>query len=255
MRYGLCADIRNVREVEEAGFDFIDGKLNQIALWNEEEFRNAFGLMESSSLKMECCALLFPKNMAVIGPSYDEKQMKDYLDTAFSRMDALGCNLVVFGSGKSRFVPEGMRWQDAYRQLVQVTKTVGTMAAGHGIRVAIEPLNRSETNLVNSLAEGAALQADVDLPNVGLLADAYHMWQENEDMQRIRICAPFMHIHVAVKGSRAYPVEPTDELKEFFSLLKKAGYDGTMSIEGKSSDWKADSVKALETMRALAGEE
>ena len=112
-------------------------------------------------------------------------------------------------------------------------------------------LNRAETNLINSLAEGAALQADVNLPNVGLLADSYHMWQEGEDMQRLVSCAPFMHIHVAEKGSRAYPTEDSDELEEFFGLLKKTGYDGTVSIEGKSSDWKADSLKALETMRRI----
>ncbi|MBQ5365594.1 MAG: TIM barrel protein, partial [Spirochaetales bacterium] len=155
------------------------------------------------------------------------------------------------GSGKSRFVPGGMRWRNAYTQLVEVTKLVGKIAATYGIRVAIEPLNRAETNLINSLAEGAALEADVNMPNVGLIADSYHMWQEGEDMGRILTCAPFMHTHIAMKGTRAYPVEATDEVRQFFSLLKEAGYDGTMSIEGKSDDWKADSVKALEVMRGL----
>ena len=251
MRFGLCADIRNVQEVQEAGYEFIDGKLNQIALWEEDEFNQVLSLMEKASIKMERCALLFPKSMAVIGEKYNEAEMRAYLNTAFSRMDALGCDLVVFGSGKSRFVPEGMRWQDAYRQLVEITAIAGQMASEHGIRIAIEPLNRAETNLINSLAEGAALQADVNLPNVGLLADSYHMWQEGEDMQRLVSCAPFMHIHVALKGSRAYPTESSDELEEFFGLLKKTGYDGTVSIEGKSSDWKADSLKALETMRRI----
>ena len=252
MRFGLCADIRNVKEVQEAGYDFIDGKLNQFALWTEEEFNEVLGLFRSSVIGMERCALLFPKNMVVIGPRYDEKAMMDYLDTAFSRMNALGCDLVVFGSGKSRFVPQGMRWQDAYTELVAVTRLVGKTAATYGIRVAIEPLNRAETNLINSLAEGAALQADVDLPNVGLLADAYHMWQEGEDMNRILTCAPFMHTHIAVKGTRSYPTEETGDVRSFFSLLKQSGYDGTVSIEGKSEDWKADSVKALEVMRSLA---
>lgn len=252
MRFGLCADIRNVKEVQEAGYDYIDGKLNQFALWSEEEFGEVLGLFRSSDIRMERCALLFPKNMIVIGSRYDEKAMRAYLDTAFSRMNALGCDLVVFGSGKSRLVPEGMRWQDAYKELVAVTKLVGHFAMTFGIRVAIEPLNRAETNLINSLAEGAALQADVNLPNVGLLADSYHMWQEGEDMNRLLTCAPFMHTHIAVKGTRFYPTEETDEVRAFFSLLKQSGYDGTVSIEGKSDDWKADSAKALKVMRSLA---
>ena len=252
MRFGLCADIRNVKEVREAGYDYIDGKLNQFALWTEEEFCSVLDLFKTTDIKMERCALLFPKNMIVIGSQYDEKAMRDYLDTAFSRMNALGCDLVVFGSGKSRLVPQGMRWQDAYTELVAVTRLVGKIAATYGIRVAIEPLNRAETNLINSLAEGAALQADVNLPNVGLLADAYHMWQEGEDMKRLLTCAPFMHTHIAVKGTRFYPTEKTEEIRAFFSLLKQSGYDGTVSIEGKSDDWKADSVKALKVMRSLA---
>ena len=251
MRFGLCADIRNVLEVQDAGYDFIDGKLNQIALWSNEDFDQALALFSKARIKMERCALLFPKNMIVIGEQYDEKAMREYLEVAFTRMNALGCDLVVFGSGKSRFVPGGMRWRNAYTQLVEVTKLVGKIAATYGIRVAIEPLNRAETNLINSLAEGAALEADVNMPNVGLIADSYHMWQEGEDMGRILTCAPFMHTHIAMKGTRSYPTQATDEVRQFFSLLKEAGYDGTMSIEGKSDDWKADSVKALEVMRGL----
>ena len=35
MRFGLCTDIRNVKDVQEVGFDYIEGKLNQFALWSE----------------------------------------------------------------------------------------------------------------------------------------------------------------------------------------------------------------------------
>ncbi|MBQ5365718.1 MAG: TIM barrel protein, partial [Spirochaetales bacterium] len=143
MRFGLCADIRNVLEVQDAGYDFIDGKLNQIALWSSEDFDQALSLFGKARIKMERCALLFPKNMIVIGEQYDEKAMREYLEVAFTRMNALGCDLVVFGSGKSRFVPGGMRWRNAYTQLVEVTKLVGKIAATYGIRVAIEPLNRA----------------------------------------------------------------------------------------------------------------
>ena len=251
MRFGLCTDIRNVLEVQEVGFDYVDGKLNQFALWSQEDFDAVLEKFRQASIKMERCSLLFPKTMVVIGEKYNEAEMRSYLENAFTRMDALGCRLVVFGSGKSRVVPEGMKWQDAYRQLVAVTKIIGEIAAKHGICVAIEPLNRAETNFINSLAEGAALQADVNMPNVGLLADAYHMWQENEDMNRIITCSPFMHTHIALRGSRAYPVEANDDVKTFFDLLHKIGYDGTLSIEGKSDDWKADSVKALAVMRGL----
>ena len=151
MRFGLCTDIRNVLEVQEVGFDYIDGKLNQFALWSQEDFDSVLERFRQASIRMERCSLLFPKTMVVIGERYNEAEMRSYLETAFCRMDALGCKLVVFGSGKSRIVPEGMRWQDAYRQLVAVTRIIGEIAAKHGICVAIEPLNRAETNFINRL--------------------------------------------------------------------------------------------------------
>ncbi len=252
MRFGICYDIKKIKDAEKAGYDYFDGKLNAIAAYTDEEFAQVLETVSSSSLKVERCSLLYPKTMAVVGPAYNEDEMVAYLRRAFSRMNALGCDLVVFGSGKSRMVPDGMRWQDAFAQLVEVTRITADIASEYGVRIAIEHLNRKETNMINTLTEAAALQAMVSRKNVGLLADSFHMWQEGEDMAKIPLCAPLMHAHIALKGTRGYPVEATDEVKEFFSALKAAGYDGTLSVEGKTEDFFGDSEKALEVMRALS---
>lgn len=251
MRFGLCTDIKNVKEVEALGFDYIDGKLNQIALLSEEDFESILKLFDNQKIKMERASLLLPKTLSVMGDAYSEKELRDYLSVAFERMDRLNSKLVVFGSGKSRNFPQTMRWQDAFLSLVKVTRLIGEIASEHSVEIAIEPLNREETNMINTLCEGAALQAEVNLKNVGLLADSYHMRKEGEDFKRILYCSPLLHTHIALKEGRKYPTESTDEVKEFFSLLKEAGYDGTMSIEGKSEDWKSDSVKALKVLREL----
>ena len=83
MRFGLCTDIRNVKDVQEVGFDYIEGKLNQFALWSEEEFESVLELFSSSSIKMETTSLLLPKTMKVIGKEYNEKELLSYLDAAF----------------------------------------------------------------------------------------------------------------------------------------------------------------------------
>lgn len=252
MRFGLCTDIKNVLEVEKVGFDYIEGKLNQFALWTDDEFNSVLELFKKANIKMERACLLLPKSMVVIGKEYDRTALLSYLDIAFSRMDKLDCKLVVFGSGKSRRVPEGGSWQESFKELVTVTKLIGEKAKEHGIFIAIEPLNRTETNLINTLCEGAALQSCVDMDNVGLLADAYHMRCEEEDIGRIALCSPLLHTHIALKDGRGYPTEKSEEVLEFFSALKKACYDGTMSIEGKSDKWQEDSKKALSVLRELA---
>ena len=249
MRFGLCTDIRNVKMVESSGYDYIDGKLNQIAAFSDEEFEEVLSLMKTSSLKMERASLLYPKTMALLGKDYDEKAMVGYLEKAFGRMNALSCPLVVFGSGKSRMLPEEMKWTEGFLELVHVTQLTADIASEYGIDIAIETLNRGETNMINTLTEGAALQAVVAKKNVGLLADAFHMRKEGEDMNKIVSCSPLMHTHIALKDGRAFPTEMSDEVEEFFAVLKKAGYDGTMSIEGKSDNVEEDSVKALEVLR------
>ena len=249
MRFGLCTDIRNVKMVEKCGFDYIDGKLNQIAAFSDEEFSSVLSLMETTPLKMERASLLYPKTMALLGDEYDEKAMREYLEKAFKRMNELSCPLVVFGSGKSRMLPEGMKWTEGFLTLVRVTQLTADIASDYGVDIAIETLNRSETNMINTLTEGAALQAVVGRKNVGLLADAYHMRKEGEDMNKIIYCSPLMHTHIALKEGRAFPVEECAEVEEFFDVLKKSGYDGTMSIEGKSENVEEDSVKALTVLR------
>ncbi len=249
MRFGLCTDIRNVKMVAESGFDYIDGKLNQIAAFSDEEFSSVLSLMETTPLRMERASLLYPKTMALLGREYDEKAMIRYLEKAFGRMNELSCPLVVFGSGKSRMLPEGMKWKDGFLALVSVTQLTADIAADYGIDIAIETLNRSETNMINTLTEGAALQAVVNRRNVGLLADAYHMRKEGEDMRRIILCSPLMHTHIALKEGRAFPREECAEVEEFFDALKESGYDGTMSIEGKSENVEEDSVASLKVLR------
>jgi len=251
MRFGVCTDINMITGAEALGYDYIEGKLNAIAALEEGEFRKMVELVRSSRIPVEKCCLLFPKMMVVIGPDADRKAITHYLHGAFSRMRELGSELVVFGSGKSRNIPAGMSYQDAFKDLVDITRLTGEIAQEYGIRIAIEALNRSETNLINSLTEAACLQAVVGLDNVGILADAYHILTENEPMEAIKLVAPVMHAHIATRGSRGYPTCIDEDMIEFFEALVQSGYDQTVSIEGKTEDWAGDSALCLETMKSI----
>ena len=87
-----------------------------------------------------------------------------------------------------------------------MTRLIGEVAARHGVTIAIEPLNRKETNPITP-GEGGA-QAAVNLPNVGLLAERLPSAQECEP-PRIGEIAPLMHTHIALLRRR-YPTEASD---------------------------------------------
>lgn len=88
----------------------------------------------------------------------------------FSVMQRLGVKRVVFGSGMARKIPEGFDAATARRQLLYAAKIVGDIAAEYGCLVVMEPLCHYETNLLNSVAAGAAFVRELNHPSVKLLA-------------------------------------------------------------------------------------
>ncbi len=255
MKFGVCTDLQNMQLAQDVGFDYVEAKLNSLAAMEQNEFDRLYSSICDLPIQAERCCLLLPKSMQVIGSSYDELEMVRYLQGAFSRMNQLGASIAVFGSGKSRDIPNGMNYQSAFSQLVQVTQVIGNVASDYGISIAIEPLNRKETHLINSLAEGAALQAMVDMPNVGLLVDSFHLNSEGESLERISETAPLMHAHIATVVGRRFPLEADDETQSFLTALCKTGYDGSVSIEGKTDDFEHDSRIALQVMRSICKEQ
>ena len=85
----------------------------------------------------------------------------------------------------------------------------------------------------------------VGLPNVGALADLYHMMSGGEDCTAVE--RGILHAHIAERVQRAYPrkgdgSEP--EYEAFFRALHAGGYAGRVSIEGNCGDFAADARAA-----------
>jgi len=246
MEIGVCMDISKASEAKEAGFDYIELPLNKVGLYSDEEFGERLAEFKKVGIPAPSCSLLLPKTMMLIDRDLDYDALDKYLEAAFSRMEALGASVVSFGSGKSRRVPEGMPYAEAYKILVEATKHMVDVAKMHGVTIAIEPLNRGETNLINLLSEGSALSA---MTGASLLADAYHMRRENEPMSDVPLCQPIAHAHIATLDGRRYPTEMTDEVLEFARELKKANFNGRLSVEGKTEDFPSDAKKAIRVLK------
>jgi D-psicose/D-tagatose/L-ribulose 3-epimerase len=88
---------------------------------------------------------------------------------------------------------------DAWDLAVEGARQVAEYAAGHGIDVAVEAVNRYETFLVNSADDALAFARDVGLPNVGVVLDVFHMQLEEADSAAaVAAAAPHMRaLHLA----------------------------------------------------------
>ena len=251
MKIGLCTGLENLELVRRLGFDYIECAVSGIAALSDDDYQKALAAVKASPIKVERANVLFPGTIKLFGPDKDQKLIDEYLEKAFTRIAAMGAKAVVFGSGKARAIPMDVSFGRGYRELVAATRHIGDIAGKHGLCVAIEPLNRDESNCVNSVKEGAMLEADADSPHVGLLADLYHMLKENEKMENILAVKALKHTHIALLEGRGFPVRAAEEAKAFFDALRKIGYDGTMSIEGRTENLEKDAALGLEVLRSL----
>ena len=105
--------------------------------------------------------------------------------------------------------------------------------------------------MLNSLGEGACLMAAVNHPRVQLLADYYHVAVENQPVSDIERLSGITHAHIATAVGRRVPVEADPAYAEMFASMKRTGYQGLLSVEGKSDDLATDgpvSVRLLKQM-------
>lgn len=248
MRIGITG-IENAAAAAEMGYDYLEVNASALALLSEKEFEKELASIQGCGLPAECANVLFRDIQLLTDEG--AKQVEAYLRGAFKRLRRAGVRLAVFGSGGARRRPEGMAFAEGWRRLRDVTRTIGSVAGEYGIQVAVEPLCREETNMVNTVIEGAALASAVDLPNVWVLADSYHMFKDREPLENLRTVGRLSHVHAALRDGRCFPTYAEGQLRMFMNELHAIGYDGRMTIEASTRCFAQEGPLALATLRML----
>ena len=119
-----------------------------------------------------------------------------------------------------------------YARAVESAKLMGAHAADLGITMCHEIVNRFETMLLNTAQEGVRFAHDVDMPNVKLLLDVFHMNIEEDSIPAaIRLSKGLLgHFHVS-EGSRRLPGRGSMDWKAVGGALRDIGYDGSVVLE------------------------
>ncbi|MBU4228575.1 sugar phosphate isomerase/epimerase [bacterium] len=105
-------------------------------------------------------------------------------------------------------------------------------AKEHNIRLTLEPVNRYESNFINTLNEGIEFIKRVGSSNLGLLADTFHMNIEEVSIYDSIIQAKdyITHVHFA-DSNRWAPGCGHLDFAKIVQTLKKIGYQGYVSAE------------------------
>lgn len=109
---------------------------------------------------------------------------------------------------------------------------LGPYAAKHDVVLIYEPLNRYETNLITTVAEGVAYLKTLSTNNVKLLADLFHMNIEEANIaEALRAGEGFIgHVHFVDSNRRAAGLGHMS-YEPIAAALKETGYDAYASVE------------------------
>lgn len=139
--------------------------------------------------------------------------------------------LVILGLIRGKVEAEVSR-QQAYDWLVQALAECADYAAANDVKLAMEPINRYETDLIITVAEGLQLIQHVGSAAFGLLLDSFHMNIEEPSVETsIRNAGDrIFHFHIA-DSNRWYPGAGHLDFQRIVAVLSEIGYDGFLSAE------------------------
>lgn len=255
MKFGVCGDFERAAAAADAGYDYMEWSVPNLLKPQEDEsaFQARLAEANASPIPYTNANGFIPGELKITGPDVDMGALTDYVTTAMKRAEVAGIGTIVFGSGGARRIPDGFDTDQAHGQLVEFCKMCGPLAADHGVTIVIEPLNLKECNVLTTVGECADLAREVDHPGVKLLADSYHMMQDDDPWSAIVDNGDILaHTHIATKENRRAPAAEPCDLSGFFDALNTINYTGGVSIEGGFEN--DDLPAALEEMRRLAGQ-
>ena len=160
---------------------------------------------------------------------------RDYLTDCFRIAAVLDAGFVAGPMysevGKARQLPEDERkreWDLAVSEL----RVVCGDAASHGLSIALEPINRFETDLVNTTADSLRMIREIDHPAAKVMIDTFHMTIEESDIGAAIRAAGKDLIHVQVsENHRGVTGTGLTPWPAFRDALHDIGYSGSIVIE------------------------
>ncbi len=249
---GICTSPHNGELLAQV-YDYLELSLSSelSPLEDDSSFGPRLEALKRLSLPIRACNNFVAREVKLTGPDVDWETVQRYVKNAFERARALGVEVIVFGSGGARNVPDGYSRGLAWGQLVRFLNLCADHAAPD-IHIAIEHLNRGECNIVNSFQEALALARDVDREPIRVLADIYHFVREDEPLAHIREAGDWViHAHLADSGRR-FPGSGIYPLDEMFDILKDIGYEGRLSVECRwGDDFLGEATHAADFIRGL----
>jgi D-psicose/D-tagatose/L-ribulose 3-epimerase len=243
---------RVLEHVAGLGFDAVELPLEQPGHLTAHVLRP---VLDGLGLRPGVVGAMAPGRNLVTAPVSEVRATQDYLRSCIDLAHDLGapsvCGPFYAATGRVWRMDAGARTA-AYAELRDNLAPVVEHARDAGVRIGIEPLNRYETSLVNTVAQARDALGPLLGPHLGLALDTYHLNIEERDSAAAVRAAGEALVHVQVCGNdRGAPGGDQTDWGAVLAALDDVGYDGPLVIESFTAD-NAAIATAASIWRPLA---
>lgn len=234
------------------GYDGVEMPLETPGDWDPEAARD---LLEHHGLRSVIGAVFGPGRQLTAASDEVVAETSRYVEHCIDMAVAQGAPLVI----GPMYTSVGRTWRmtgderaAAIRQLREALKPLAAYAADRGIRLALEPLNRYETSLVNTVEQALEVVDGLAPGTLGLNLDTYHQNIEEKSVAGALRSAgdQLMHLQVCA-NDRGAPGDDHLDWTAIRAALVEIGFAGMLGIESFTAD-NASIATAASIWRPLA---
>ena len=247
------ADLRELApRIKEWGFDVIELPVEDLGDWDPSA---AAGLLSDLGLGATVTLVMGPGRELVATDPATVSRTQDYLRGVIDVAHEVGAGVI---AGPA-YASVGRTWRmsqserrECYRELAANLAPVVEHGMSAGVQLAVEPLNRYETSLLNTVDQALEALADLPAEGAGLLLDIYHMNIEETDLPAAirRAGGRVAHVQVCA-NDRGAPGADHLPWPQLIDALDAIAYTGPLCIESFTAD-NATIATAASIWRPLA---
>ena len=225
--------------VKSMGFDILE-----IAVENPDliDVKVVKEILQDNELAAIVCGAFGPnRNISSSDPEIRENARK-YRLWLIDAADQLGsetiCGPMYSAVGKDH-IEDPVERLEEWQRAVAGIKEIAAVAQKKGIKLAMEPLNRFETDMINVVSQGLKFIEETGMDNVGFHLDTFHMHlEEKNSADAIRKAGKkVFHFH-AFENDRGIPGTGQVHWDEIVKALKDINYQGPVVIESFTNQVK-----------------
>jgi D-psicose/D-tagatose/L-ribulose 3-epimerase len=236
------------------GFDVVELPVEEVGDWDPSRTAD---LLAGLGLRATVCAVMPPGRELVAAPADVVAATQDYLRRCVDLAAAVGSGVVA----GPMYASVGRTWRlsptersAAANELRTALAPVADHAGARGVRLGVEPLNRYETSLVNTVQQGLEMIEGLPRDAVGLALDTYHLNIEEQDpaaaVRAAGEAGRLAHVQVCANDRGAPGADHVDWVA-LRDALRDVGYPGPLCIESFTAD-NATIATAASIWRPLA---